>query len=43
MTNVLMSCCFIPMGGGIYIDNSGDCNIFGNTVERKIVGINIHN
>jgi len=34
---------YTDMGGGIYIDNSGDCNIFGNTVERKIVGINIHN
>jgi len=28
-------------GGGIYIDNSGDCNIIGNTIERKICGINI--
>lgn len=28
-------------GGGIYIDNSGKCNIFGNTIERKIIGINI--
>jgi len=34
---------YTDVGGGIYIDNSGDCNIFGNTVERKIVGINIHN
>lgn len=26
---------------GISIDNSADCNIFGNTIERKSVGINI--
>jgi parallel beta-helix repeat protein len=32
---------YTDVGGGIYIDNSGNCNIFGNTIERKIVGINI--
>jgi parallel beta-helix repeat protein len=29
------------VGGGIYIDNSRNCNIFGNTIERKTCGINI--
>jgi parallel beta-helix repeat protein len=28
-------------GGGISIDNSDNCNIFGNTIERKIIGVNI--
>jgi parallel beta-helix repeat protein len=32
---------YTDAGGGIYIDNSGDCNIFGNTIERKTCGINI--
>jgi len=32
---------YTDVGGGISVDNSGNCNIFGNTIERKIVGINI--
>jgi len=28
-------------GGGISVDNSGNCNIFGNTIERKRIGIDI--
>jgi parallel beta-helix repeat protein len=27
--------------GGIYIDNSDSCSMFGNTIERKTIGINI--
>ena len=27
--------------GGIYIDNSGDCSLFRNVIERKVIGINV--
>ncbi len=32
---------YTDVGGGISVDNSDDCNIFGNTIKRKTCGINI--